>query len=386
MHLGPIGGFVYFAAVLPTVFCGDPASYKYVSLSDLNLNRVGEALTSTLLNKLPNAEFGFSWNSGDQSTTDWRPQGLTSVAYSSGAEMIAVSWYSRSDETVNAGSRISFVNVSNDKSDTTFDYRHVLLVDENYNTFSGMHAGGLAYYKGLIHVPDSRSGTKKVYTFSTKSIQAVPSEDQNRFYNYGYILARSGSYDVPITPSFLSFDWNREQILLGTFYQCSSVHQDTPDCLSNSNNRLTWYTVGTASGSTPYCSPFFSEMQGAVADVLPLASAGSRPSSSNNSNSSISSSGGGEVLWTVSSYGSGNPSHLHIASLNLETSDTCSGTTDLAKTYRVVEYPPGLEDMHIPERSSAFADYVWMLTEFGSGDGTGNVRTVFATKKTDIAP
>ena len=55
-------------------------------------------------------------------------------------EFMAVSWYGRSSEGyADRGSRISFVDTSNWNH---LNYRHVLLVDENYQTFHDMHAGG----------------------------------------------------------------------------------------------------------------------------------------------------------------------------------------------------------------------------------------------------
>lgn len=278
---------------------------------------------------------------------------------------MAVSWYGRDEEGyADRGARVSFVDVSDP---ATAPYRHVLLVDENYATFEGLHAGGLAVspQDGHLHVPDSRSGSKRVYTFDVNDILYVPSEDREQFYNYVYILVRKGSYDVPITPSFMSYDWDNAQILLGTFYQCSSYHTDSGECLSASNNRLAWYSVGEANATTPSCSPFFSEMQGAAS--------GNDPASSN----------GQRLLWTTSSYGSGHESHLHITRLD---PDACTAADDAVDTTdsRTVVYPPGLEDMHIWGDEGNYYGYLWMQTEFGANDGSNNVRTVFATSVTSL--
>ena len=56
--------------------------------------------------------------------------------------------------------RVSFVDVTNMNS---IKYRHVLLVDETYNKFDSMHAGGLVYRKDKIYVPDTRIGMKKIH-------------------------------------------------------------------------------------------------------------------------------------------------------------------------------------------------------------------------------
>ena len=285
-------------------------------------------------------------------------------------EYVAVSWYGRSQEDYsNRGVRISFVNMpDNSTSTSTVTYRHVLLVDEQLNTFPSMHAGGLASAEdGLIHVPDSRSGTKKVYTFAISSVLSIPSEDRSQFYDYAYIMPRQASYDVPITPSFLSYDWTRNKMLVGTFYQCSDYHKDTEECLSDSNTRLAWYDADTVQSNSPSCQPFFSEMQGAH---------------SSTENSSL-------VLWSSSSYGSGHESHLHVTTLDSDQCDSSSSslaTGVRSETFRTIVYPPGLEDLHRSGPSSRYFSYLWMVTEFGSKDGTGNSRRVFATEVQALLP
>lgn len=336
--------------------------YDEVLLDDVDLNRQGKAMSDTELAEVPHAVFGFTWNEGDASTLKWRPQGMTSVSTAK-KEYMAVSWYGRSQENYsNRGVRISFIDVRvNLTSSSPLSYRHVLLVDESFNTFPDMHAGGLACAGDeYIHVPDSRSGTKKVYIFSTASILSVPTEDLDLFYNYAYIMPRVASYDVSITPSFLSFDWTRNQMLVGTFYQCSGYHVDTSECLSDSHNRMSWYHPRDVNSSSASCGPFFSEMQGAQS----------------------STEGTRVVLWSSSSYGSGHESHLHITALS---SEQCDSTSALGATenYTTVVYAPGLEDLH---RSGPDSPFLWMLTEFGTKDGTGNSRRVFAADVKALLP
>lgn len=111
-------------------------------------------------------------------------------------------------------SRVCFVDVSD--LSAPIQYRHVLLVDENYCTFEDMHAWGLdvSPQDGMLHVSDSHSGAKKIHTFD---VNFVPQEDREKFYTDVYILVRVASYDVPITHSFLSYDWG---VLVATFFQC----------------------------------------------------------------------------------------------------------------------------------------------------------------------
>mmetsp|Transcript_1620 Transcript_1620/g.2570 ORF Transcript_1620/g.2570 Transcript_1620/m.2570 type:complete len:354 (-) Transcript_1620:233-1294(-) len=347
--------------ILPLVLHAVSA-YDSIPLDDLSLNREAVALSDESIEWFPYSEFGFVWNEEDGSTLSWRPQGITSVFTSSGRELLVVSWYGREQEGYdNRGVRLSFVDYSDINN---ILYRHVLLVDEDYRTFEGMHGGGLFAVDDLIHVPDSRSGTKKVYTFSINSVLYIPENDRERFYNYVYIIPRTSSYDVPITPSFLSYDWDRNQALVGTFYKCSDYHVDSPECLADMHNTLVWYDIGMVNASTPSCAPFFSEMQGAVSSVE-----ASDPENI--------------LLWSTSSYGSGHKSHLHSVRLP---SDACNDGTLSIENYSFVQYPPGLEDMHIPAPRSVYTNYMWMLTEFGANDGTGNSRTVFVTNVKYLLP
>jgi hypothetical protein len=351
-----------------TIAVSDLRAYKQVTLDSLDLNRIATRVpvNSANLLKFPNFDMGFTWNDEDSASTKWRPQGITGLITSTSKEFIAVSWYGREEEAYNnRGARIAFVDCTDLKGTSDLKYRHVLLVDENYNTFPDLHAGGLVSTgDGLVHVPDSRSGYgKKVYTFSINNILYIPDDgSRDEFYTYAYIMPRMGSYSVPITPSFMSFDWEKYKVLLGTFYQCSSYHQDTSSCLANTNNRLSWYTIGSVNSSSPWCAPFFSEMQGAAS----------------------SSASGTAVLWTSSSYGSSHGSHLHIT--NLGSSFVCSGTSTVVPGFREISYPPGLEDIHMADPKSKFQSHLWMHTEFGTNDGSGNMRTVFSTPVKYLEP
>lgn len=344
------------------------AAYESVSLETLDLNRDASQLSATELTKFPFSEFGFKWNQEDADSLKWRPQGITGITSSdSDREFIAASWYGREQEGYeNRGVRIAFVDISNSSA---IKYRHVLLVDENYDTFPSLHGGGLVYKDGLLHVPDSRSGTKKVFTFSVNDILYIPPEDRAEFYDYVYVMMRVSSYDVPITPSFLSFDFDKNQILLGTFYQCSDYHYDTTDCLAASQNTLMWYTINAVDSASPFCGPFYSEMQGAGTSTY------------NNS----------KLVWTTSSYGSGHDSHLHVSALSEEFE--CSVEYSASNppvgpgSFTTTVYPPGLEDMHMADPASGlYSEHIWMMTEFGTNDGTNNLRCVFATNIQYLVP
>jgi hypothetical protein len=329
------------------------------------LNRVGNAMSIDELGRFPNSSFGFTWNDGDESTQKWRPQGITTVRNNT-TNFAVVSWYGRSQENYeNRGVRLSFVDLG------SLYYRHILLVDENYATFENMHAGGIAYVAdcNCVHVPDSRSGTKKVYTFSLDNIRYVPDSDRSIFFDYAYVISRDSSYSVPITPSFMSWDSDRLQMVVGTFYQCSSYHQDTSECLSRSENTLSWYSPGAVGSDSPTCAPFFSEMQGVASGI--------RDETDRDKS----------VVWASSSYGSSHISHLHVTSLDV---DQCMEGASFNSSYRVITYPPGLEDLHVarfsPQEGAEPSTFLWAATEFGTKDGTGNKRAVFTTDVQFIMP
>lgn len=385
-----------FHFALCCLLCMPVLSLEAVSIDDVVLNRVGSVLPSDTLHSsgFKNAEFGFTWNNEDNDSIKWRPQGISSFSINS-KDYIIVSWYGREQENYeNRGVRIALVDISGTKGTTStttssnssatseVKYRQILLIDENDHTFEGMHGGGLAFSNDeeSIHVPDSRSGTKQIYTFPISNILYVTETERTDYYNYEYVIKRQSSYGVPITPSFISYDWGLNKFLVGTFWQCSSSHMDSSECLSSDNNRLSWYDKDSVGVSTPpSCAPFFSELQGAAAATVSI------PGSYKSSSSSSS-----RILWTSCSYGSSHTSHLHVS--DITTLDCSAGDNQWDNEfYRTIEYPPGLEDLHITAPADAAdADtqqqFLWGLTEFGTGDGKDNHRTVFMTNIEYIMP
>jgi hypothetical protein len=344
--------------------------YSKVKIDQLNLNRRATTISASQITSFPKSHTGFIWNDGDNKTRKWRPQGIAGIARGD-KKFIAVTWYGRAEANYqNRGVRISISDVTNMGS---VKYRHVLLVDQDYETYkplscnrekcNTLHAGGLVYKSGEFHVPDSRDGSKVVRVFSLDDIQEVPTSDRQNFHNYRYILKEKSQYSVPIVPSFMSYDWDHDQVLVGRFNKCSGQggHSDKTHCSLSPNNQLAWYSIGNVNQGSEFCSPFISEMQGAgsmqyknTSDRLLL----------------ISSSYG---------YGGGKNSHLHIMRL---TGEGCYNSGMDIKSNRVVTYPAGLEDIHIAKTSPN----VWMLTEFGPHEGSGNNRVVFAVKREYLQP
>ncbi|MCT4581433.1 MAG: T9SS type A sorting domain-containing protein [Flavobacteriales bacterium] len=329
-------------------------NYNVVSLSNLNLNRTATKLTAAQNNSYPHSDWGFRWNSGDNSTLNWRPQGITGIK-SSTLNFIVVSWYGRSDYGYeDRGARISFVDISDQNN---LSYRHVLLVDENYNTFPDLHAGGLAYINDTLYVPDSRSGNKFILRFDINQIKQVPAADLGNFYNYGYILQLVSTDTVPIKPSFLSYDWDSQELVTGSFNNCG-----TPYCSPNTSNTLAWQSIGNFSNASPYYSGFFGKMQGVGSINHP-----------NNAN---------KIIWVSTSYGRSNNSNLYISNFDPGQNNSQAQPVSLGQNYQQITYPPGLEDIHITPQS----DTLWTLTEFGTNEGSNNNRDVFAIPIQSILP
>ncbi|KAJ5442413.1 hypothetical protein N7445_005420 [Penicillium cf. griseofulvum] len=100
----------------------------------------------------------WAWNSGDDKTTKWVPQGITSSADALGKgtwndhEAWIVSWYQKGDSV-----RVSFIDRK------THMYRHVMLVypiaEDDFKSIE-IHAGGIAWYGNVLYVVDTDNGIR----------------------------------------------------------------------------------------------------------------------------------------------------------------------------------------------------------------------------------
>jgi hypothetical protein len=134
----------------------------------------------------PNAVAAFCWQSGDESTTEWYPQGITTSADASpdgeyqGKTVVLISWY-YSGSGDNKGVRVSFVDDANPSAPS---YRHVLLV-EPYKDAAGnpnfravpVHAGGIFWYGYYLYVADTWGGFR---VFDTRHIWKVSTGDKSK--------------------------------------------------------------------------------------------------------------------------------------------------------------------------------------------------------------
>lgn len=210
-------------------FVSSLSSYGYKNPSQLALNRVGVSTgyTSVYGFNIPSANQvkGFKWNSGDQQTIEWRPQGITGFTWS-GRNFLLVTWYAIAPTDIDGvnnqhkGVRVSLVDIT---SMSNITYRHILLVQNKANMSNSalykasnpyvqldsyapvtIHAGGIACYAGKVYVADTRLGIR-VFDL-TKFIDVAADDTGNRIgkesdgslkaFGYGYILPQSGYYKI----------------------------------------------------------------------------------------------------------------------------------------------------------------------------------------------
>ncbi|THU37093.1 hypothetical protein FAM09_19260 [Niastella caeni] len=210
-------------------FVNSLSSYGFKNPAQLNLNRVGTSSGYTAVYgfNIPSDRQvkGFKWNSGDEQTTEWRPQGITGFTWS-GRNFLLVTWFGCGPNDIEGvanqhkGVRVSLVDIT---SMSNITYRHILLVQNKANMSNSelyratnsyvqlgsyapvtIHAGGVACYAGKIYVADTRLGIR-VFDLS-KFISASTGDTDERIgketdgslkaFNYAYILPQSGYYKI----------------------------------------------------------------------------------------------------------------------------------------------------------------------------------------------
>eukprot|EP00578_Thalassiosira_sp_NH16_P002906 CAMPEP_0181136592 /NCGR_PEP_ID=MMETSP1071-20121207/33257_1 /TAXON_ID=35127 /ORGANISM="Thalassiosira sp., Strain NH16" /LENGTH=338 /DNA_ID=CAMNT_0023223295 /DNA_START=385 /DNA_END=1402 /DNA_ORIENTATION=+ len=337
----------------------------------MDLNRTALALDKSLTDVNEIVSSGFQWNDEDAKTTKWRPQGVTTF-HSNGRRYALVSWYGRKDEGYSdRGGRISFVDITDlhhkkyQSSVSEFFYSHVLLVDEHFCTLPNIHVGGIEQVNGVLHVADSRRGQQSILEFDIASdLFRLSSEMMDSLYGYRYVLRQSSSFHSPTKPSFISYDIDNHEFVVGTYARCGGkfrIHAHSEECFNQPKNKLIWFEKDGGGGpnstdfNTHSCWHYFSEMQGAVSATV----------------------GNSTIVWVSSSYGAIAHSHLHIVNASTPFERGCLGGDIVLDDVPVLRFPAGLEDLHIEE--SEDKRYIWMTTEFGT-------RVVFATQLVDLLP
>lgn len=323
---------------------------QFIPLDKVLFNKKINILSKEERKNYQFSSFAFRWNDHDNRTNKWRPQGITKITFNN-KKFLAISWYARKKFNFkNQGVKISFVNLSNKKIPK---YRHILLVDKKYKTFKNMHAGGLTYAHNKIYVPDTRNNKKIIRVFSIKNIKIVPNKLKKIFFNYKYILQEENNYHVPVKPSFISYDFHQNKLLIGSFHKNLITDNNYSHSLSRKNALSWFFPTNNINKNTKICSPYFYEMQGAATMQSPF------PSNSQN------------ILFISSSFGKKNNSRLYIVDFNFK---KCNKQNNGINNYKVLTYPPGLEDLHISKDSKT----LWSLTEFKSNTKNKNNRIVFA--------
>jgi len=223
VYLSPAGARVPEISVL-TVGLGERVGVHGV-LDDLN--------RSAKVTEVPGSApvWGFRWDDEDSRSQRWFPQGITSSADGSDTEHVdghralCTSWYSQDVDGVNKGSRLTFVDVTDQDHPR---YRHVLLVrpvlraDGRVDVVPvQIHAGGIAWYGSHLLVTGTFLG---ISTFRLDDILRVePGADSGSLgihddghldsFGYRYVLPVRGTYQAraddgvaSLRHSFLSLD------------------------------------------------------------------------------------------------------------------------------------------------------------------------------------
>lgn len=150
------------------------SGFTFLNPSQVNKNRQaigGSAYTQVYGFNIPeeNRVRGIRWNSDDETTAIWRPQGIAGFT-KNGVRYLLVSWYAR-NSAEHKGSRITLIDIS-PSSSTYLTYRHILLVQPDipssttshtqYASYAPLkvHAGGIAYFKGKIYLSSTSLGVR----------------------------------------------------------------------------------------------------------------------------------------------------------------------------------------------------------------------------------
>ncbi len=177
----------------------------------------------------------FCWESGDNATADWYPQGITSTAdaygngqYEGRTAMFA-SWY-YAGSGANKGVRVSFVDYADPAAPK---YRHVLLVEPYTNASGqpdfravGVHAGGVFAYGYYLYVADTWGGFR---AFDLRHIWQVATGDKDKIgrQSDGSYHAHDYAYALPQAQKFTASTTNGVAALR---YSAASLDRtSTPD-------------------------------------------------------------------------------------------------------------------------------------------------------------
>ncbi|MGB5934401.1 MAG: hypothetical protein WBG76_00845 [Ornithinimicrobium sp.] len=142
--------------------------------------------------------WGFTWNSQDNDSDLWWPQGITTSADATDVErvedrsVLLTSWYCKGGPTDRQGSRITVVDLE------TLRYRHVLIVQAVTSWWGGtrlkplhIHAGGLVWAGDHFYLAGTRRGL-----FTCHADDIIKLEPGDHTFDYRYVLPVRFAYQA----------------------------------------------------------------------------------------------------------------------------------------------------------------------------------------------
>ena len=223
------------------------SGFSFLNPSQIDKNRQaigGSAYTEVYGFNIPeeNRVRGIRWNTDDETTSIWRPQGIAGFT-KDGVRYLLVSWYAKDDAEFK-GSRITLIDIS-PSSGTYLTYRHMLLVQPDipanttaysqYGSYAplNVHAGGIAYFKGKIYLSSTNLGVRvfdlnkiiEVSTGDTTNDKCGKDANGNLFaFNYRYILPQVGYQKINNANPFSTVQVNEEgtELWTGQYYAGSA--------------------------------------------------------------------------------------------------------------------------------------------------------------------
>ncbi|CAN5423267.1 hypothetical protein BH23ACT6_BH23ACT6_09530 [soil metagenome] len=144
------------------------------------------------------ANWGFTWNTQDNDSDLWWPQGITTSADAThteqfaGGSLLLTSWYCKGGPTDRQGSRITVVDLD------TLRYRHVLIVQAVPSWWGRtrlkplhIHAGGLVWAGDHFYIAGTRRGL-----FMCHVEDIIKLEPSDRTFDYRYVLPVRFAYEA----------------------------------------------------------------------------------------------------------------------------------------------------------------------------------------------
>jgi len=195
------------------------SGFSFLNPTQVDKNRQavgGSSYTEVYGFNIPeeNRARGIRWNSDDETTSLWRPQGISGFT-KNGVRYLLITWYAMNSAEFK-GSRITLMDIS-PSSATYLTYRHILLVQPTipatvsgytqYSTYAPLdiHGGGIACLNDKLYIASTNLGVR-IFDLN-KIIEVATGDDTDTKcgkdasgklygFNYRYILPQVGYYDI----------------------------------------------------------------------------------------------------------------------------------------------------------------------------------------------